>query len=116
MSQSNNSIRILAEPVRSLAFGSIGGAYMGIGTSLSNPSRILYLLNDTNATLMFSYDGITDNQPLPASSAIILDLTANRTQTGGAAFIAEGTRIYVKQVGTPTSGSVYVSTYYGSIS
>ena len=113
MSVIGNAIRILAEPVRTLAFGSISGAYMGIGTGLSNASRIIYILNATDAFLMFSYDGVNDNQPLPANSAILLDLTANKTQQQGA-YISEGTRVYVKEVGTPSTGAVYVASYYGA--
>ena len=114
MSYVSNAIRILPEPVRTIAFGSISGTYMGVGTPLANPSRILYILNATNALLMFSYDGVNDHQALPASSFLLLDLTANKTNNAGS-YISQNTRIYVKTIGSPTSGSVYISTYYGSL-
>ena len=106
------SIKILPEAVRSLAFGSISAAYMGIGTPLSNPSRIFLIQNLTDALLMFSFDGITDHIPVAANGFVLLDITANKTVSQGF-YIAEGTRIYVKEVDTPTSGSVYVSSFYG---
>ncbi len=107
----NLAIRLYPEPLRSLAFGSIGGAYMGIGTSLSNPTRIFYLVNQTNALLLFSFDGVTDHLALPAGGFILLDVTANKA-LGGGCYIAQGVRIYVKQSGVPTSGSVYLTAFY----
>lgn len=108
------AIRLLAEPVRTLAAASIGAAYMGIGTGLDNPSRIIFVQNLTDATVMFSLDGITDHFPLPTGGFLLLDVTTNRTLSQGC-FISQGQRLYVKEEGTgPTTGSVYVSSFYGS--
>ena len=106
------AIRLMPEPVRSLAFGSIGAAYMGIGTTFTEPVRIIMIQNLTDTALMFSFDGIYDHVPLPREGFILLDVTANKTTDHGF-FIAEGTRIYVKEIVTPTTGSVYVTTFYG---
>lgn len=106
------AIKLLPEAVRSLAFGSISAAYMGIGIPLTNPSRIIMIQNFTDADLMVSFDGITDHLPVAASGFVLLDVTANKTVTQGF-YIAEGTRFYVKEIGTPTSGSIYVSSFYG---
>ena len=113
MAQSTLSVRMIAEPIRTLAFGSIDPAYMGIGTALENPSRLLFIQNLTNATLMFSFDGIDDHVILPANSNFVFDVTTNQAQTLGTYFSA-GTRVYVKEVGLPSSGAVYVSTFYGA--
>lgn len=107
----NNAIRLYPETLRSLAFGSISGTYAGIGSAFLQPSRILYVLNNTDVLLTFSFDGVNDHFVLPSSGFLLLDVTANKTNTGGAFSIAEGQRIYVK--GAPTSGSAYVSTFYG---
>jgi len=105
--------RAAFEPVKSLAFGSIGAAYMGVGTAFSKPIRILILQNLTDGIVWFSFDGVNDHVPLASISYIILDLTSNKG-SGGGWFIDEGTRVYVKQLGAaPTSGSVYVSALYG---
>lgn len=106
------AIRLQVEPVRSLAFGAIGAGYMGVGTAIDHPARIINVQNLTDETLMFSLNGVDDHFPLPASGFILLDITGNRTVSAGF-FIAEGTRLYVKQVGVPTSGSVYFSVFYG---
>lgn len=105
------AIRLEVEDVRELAFGSIGATYMGIGTAMSRPIRIFLLQNLTNANLMFSFDGVADHMPLPNNGYILLDITANKTREHGY-YLAEGTRIYAKEITTPTSGSVYLTTFY----
>jgi hypothetical protein len=104
---------MLAEPIRSLAFGSISPAYMGIGTGFAYPSRLLVIQNLTDAQLMFSFDGVNDHLTLPSSSNIVLDVTTNQSLTQGN-YWSIGTRVYVKEVGMPSDGTVYVTTFYGS--
>ncbi len=106
------SIKVLPEAVRSLAFGSISGTYAGVGTPLTNPSRLIIFQNFTDGLLMVSFDGITDHLPVAADGFVLLDVTANKTVSQGF-YIAEGTRFYVKQVSAPTTGSFYISTFYG---
>lgn len=113
MSQSQ-AIRLGVEPVRSSAFGDITADYTGIGTEINNPVRILRIQNLTNALLWFSYDGVNNHEALSPNSFLLLDITSNAARDHGY-YIAEGTRLYVKRNETPTSGSVYVTVYYGSI-
>ena len=105
--------RLLIDPVRSLAHGSIagGGVYTAIGTSLTEPVRLLLVQNHTDAALMFSFDGTNNHFPLLASTQIILDITSNRINDAGL-YLAEGRPIYVTQIGAPTTGSVYVTVFY----
>lgn len=112
----NLSIRVMPEISRSIAFGAIGVAYAGIGSAFANPVHWYLLQNLTDKILMFSWDGINDHFPLPANGYVIMDVTANKTSMGGAFYIAQGTRFYVKEIGAaaPTSGSVYLSVFYGS--
>lgn len=106
------AIKVLPEAVRSLAFGSISGTYAGVGNPLSNPSRIILFQNMTDSLLMVSFDGITDHLPIASQGFVLLDVTANKTVSQGF-YIAEGTRFYVKQVVAPTSGTFYITTFYG---
>lgn len=108
----NLALRLQFETVRSLAFGSIGGAYMGIGTALTRPARQVFVQNLTDASLMFSINGVNDHFALPAQGFLLLDITANHAKADGF-YIALGTRFYVRTIGTPTSGTVYVSSMYG---
>jgi hypothetical protein len=108
----SQSIRFLAEEIRSLAFGSIGAAYAGVGTVIEHPARIIIVQNLTDEQLMFSFNGVTDHFTLPESGQLVLDITANKTREQGF-YLGEGDRLYVKEVGNPTTGSVYFSVLYG---
>ena len=112
MATLNSAMRIVPDLLRTLAHGSISGTYAGIGTPFTFPVRIMHIYNNTDVLLTFSIDGINDYFVVPTSSFILLDLTANHTGYGGAAYIGAGTRIYVK--GSPTVNSVYLSTWYGT--
>lgn len=106
------AIRFAAETVRSLAFGSISGTYMGIGTSFTHPIRQFFIQNLTDQTLMFSFDGVSDHFPLPRNGFLLNDVTSNKTLSQGF-FLPEGMRIYVRDLGSAaTSGTVYVSVFY----
>jgi hypothetical protein len=110
----NLSIRLLAEPVRSLTAGLIVAGYTGIGTGLANPCRIVYIQNLTDAAVMFSLDGVNDHFPLPAHGYMILDVCSNSMTNLQGFYISQGQRFYVKEIGIPTTGSVYVSAFYGA--
>lgn len=106
------AIRFAPETVRSLAFGSIVAGYTPIGTVLDNPIRIFFLQNLTDETLMFSFDGVNDHVPLSLGGYILIDVTANKGISQGF-YIAKGAQVHVKRIGVPTSGSVYLSVFYG---
>lgn len=112
MATPNLAVRLYPEALRSLAFGSISGTYAGIGSALLNPCRILYIVNNTDVLITFSFDGVTDHFVIPAQSFMIIDVTSNMTLTGGSLSISQGQRIYAK--GTPSLGSVYLTAFFGS--
>lgn len=107
------SIRLQFEPVRSLVQSSIVSGYTAIGTPLLYPAHLILVQNNTDALVMFSTDGVNDHFPLPANGYIILDVTSNKSLAQGF-FIMAGTTFFVKQIGTPTTGSVYVTSMYGN--
>lgn len=109
---SNLAIRLQAEPIRSLAFGSIVAGYTAVGSALANPARLIILNNLTDEELMFSFDGVNDHVALAGPGSFVLDITSNKG-VAGALFLAQGTTIYVKEIGNPTTGSVYISSFYG---
>ena len=109
------AVKALFEPVRTLAFGAIGAGYVGVGTSLPHPARIIFVQNFTDTTLMFSFNGDAniDHFPLAPSSFLLLDLSSNKTVDTGY-FIAKGDRLSVRHLGVaPKSGSVYFTVIYG---
>lgn len=110
----NLAVRVLPEPVRSTAFGSISGTYAGIGTAITNPARWFMIQNLTDVSIMISMDGVNDHFPLPSNGYVIMDVSSNKTVQAGMFAVAAGTRFYVKQLsGAASSGSVYLSVFYG---
>jgi hypothetical protein len=114
MSSTNNAIQLFVEPQRVIAAGAISGIYAGIGTVYTHPVRLYMLQNFTDAALQFSWDGIDDHFPLPAGGSMIIDVTSNKSATGGMFAISENDRTYVKRIGIPTTGSVYLSIFFGN--
>jgi hypothetical protein len=110
----NQSLRMQVEPVRTLAAGSIIPTYTSIGTGFTNPARLIHLQNLTDATLWFSYNGVDDHFPLVEQSFLLLDVTSNKADAGGGYFLPAGQRIYVRRLIVPTTGSVYLTVYYGA--
>jgi hypothetical protein len=107
-----SSIQLRADAQRSLAFGSIGAGYTAIGTPFAFAMRIMLMQNLTDATLQFSFTGNTDHFVLAPSSSVLFDVASDQVQTLGF-YIQAGTRMFVKQIGAPTTGSVYLSVFYG---
>ncbi len=105
-------IELRAESQDSIAAASIGASYSAIGnTPFQHPMRLLIFQNLTDALLQFSFDGVNDHFPLAANSTLIIDLMTNSSQPSGF-FASVGTQLMVKRIGTPTTGSVYVSAFY----
>lgn len=112
---SNLAVRVLPEAVRELGFVAIDTAYMGVGTALSNPAHVVFIQNLTDVDVMISWDGIDDHIPLAANGFFLMDVTSNKTSTGGAFMIAQGTRFYAKYTNdAPSGGSVFISVFYGA--
>jgi hypothetical protein len=107
------TIRFRAEPLRSLLFSSTGAAYVAIGTPLLYPAHLFLIQNMTNALMVFSLDGINDNFVLPANGFFTSDITANQSPGSGGWYLPTGQKIFVKRIGVPTSGSLYLSVFHG---
>lgn len=92
---------------RTLAFGSIGATYSQVGTATAHIMRIVHFVNNTNADVDFSFDGVNDNIFCSANSFVLYDLEANGID------LQVGTPFLVKyHTGAPTSGAVFVMTIY----
>lgn len=106
-------IEIRSDEVRSLAFGSIAGSYTLLDSALGKPTRFMIVQNNTNAELMFSFDGVVDHFPLPSNGQIVIDGAANKVTDNGF-FFSVGTEFSVRHTGSaPTSGNVYMTAFYG---
>lgn len=108
------AVRMYPEPLRTLAFGSISGTYMGIGTPLDNPSLQIIIQNWTDISVLISWDGITDHLALFSGCAWDSDNVTNGARESGL-YIPAGQRFYVKQYNdtAATSGAILITTFYG---
>lgn len=107
--------RIRFEPLRSIAFGAVSGAYALVGTPFSNAVRCIIIDNFMNANIIVSFDGVNDHLVVFSSSSKIIDYASNRVGPVDQLEQAVGTQVYVKQEsGAPSSGNVYVSVIYAA--
>lgn len=105
-------MRVTSIQVQVVDFGDITGSFTAFGTPMPAPIRILKIQNTTDADLYISFDGITANDVVVASSGMVLDITTNKSIDQGM-YIAQETIFYLASTGgSPTSGSVYLSAYY----
>ena len=113
------SIDLKSEVIQYVTAANIVAAGPGVFITLGFlkfPSRILMIQNLTDADLFIS-DSFA---PIPANAkfviaarqSIVIDCTANRTAQGGSFCYPKGTRFSVAQNGTPSTGEIYLSSFY----
>ena len=108
--------KLLFEPMRSSAFGSVGASYTVIGTPFDNKIHIILANNSTDVGVILSFDGVNDHIFVPPFGNIVLDVATNKTNRIGL-FISKYCSVYQKRAnaGTaPTEGAVYISVGYAS--
>jgi hypothetical protein len=102
--------KVIIDPIREIAFGSIGSSYTPIGSALEGPSKILFITNGTNQNVYISNDLQKDKFKLLPNSSQSIDISANRSEEENDDLLLEkGSILYVKHEGiAPTSGSVWI--------
>lgn len=88
---------------RVAAAAAISSSYALVGTIFSKPLLTLLIVSTLDQTVQISLDGTTDFIPIPVGATLVLDV-----RSGNAAF-AGWRGVYVKEIGNPTTGSIYVS-------
>ena len=108
--------KVTYENLRSLAFGSISGTYAKVGTSWSNPARMIRIHNWTDANLIISFNGVTDKAAIHSQSSQVLDYCSNASEQAGHFEQAAQSAVYVRLEGGAviTSGNVYLEVIYAS--
>ncbi len=96
MSNTGNSIKF--EAIREIAFGSITGSYANFGSVFTRDVFQLVFINNTDADLYFSVDGVTNNIKMPAFSSRIYDFKTNDE------YLRHGTQWEIKYASAPTKG------------
>jgi hypothetical protein len=99
--------RVQFNPLGTVAFGSIGATYATFGAPMPGHARIIRFCNSTNADVIISSDGITDNLRVAANSFILFDFSTNRIQDDGL-FVQKGDQFYIKYATAPSSGAAWI--------
>ena len=106
--------RVNFEPVREAAFGAIGATYAEVGTATTDYTRIINVVNRSDAEVYVSLDGVNDHIRLGVNSFQLFDFTSDKVNDAGF-FIAKGTIFYAKRVsGAPTTGSLWIEVVYAT--
>lgn len=87
---------------RSLAAASIGASYSLVGSIFGRGVTVLIIVSTLDEDVQLSLDGTNDWIPLVAGSTIVVDQKTNGIVLGG------WRGVYVKEIGNPTTGSIYV--------
>jgi|SRR6185312_10759233 len=109
------SNKFTAEPLKSLAFGSISGTYAAIGTASIHAWDQCVINNTTDQDITISFDGTNDHVRLGTNQVLALgqgELSMLR-ENGK---IPMGTQFYAKQstVTAPTKNAIIVMGFYFS--
>ena len=78
---------------------------------IAQPIGILRIINNSNVPVIISYNGVDDNDYLPANTILQLDFQANAIPTNEVALLAKDTRIYAKGPGAGV-GFLVVTGYF----
>lgn len=89
--------------MKSIAAASIVAGYTLVTSIFGSGVVQLILYSSLDATVQLSLDGVRDFIPIPAGGTLIIDVKSNVGALSGAF------GVYVKDLGNPTTGSLYVS-------
>lgn len=90
---------------RSIAAASIGSSYSLVGSIFSDPVVLLIIVSTLDQDVQISWDGSADHLALPSSGTLVIDFKSDDIVFPG------NFGVYVKQIGTPTTGTLYISAF-----
>lgn len=100
------------DQLRSVAYTSITGSYLPVGTPFGHAVRLMAISNTADQDMLFSIDGVHDYLYVPAGTFKLYDVCTNR-ETACNFYIPIGTQFYVKYASSPSKGAVYLECIYG---
>jgi hypothetical protein len=95
---------------RTLASASMTGSYIALGTKLSNPCRIIKIVNNTNQDVSVSIDGVSLYDFIPAGGFVLYDAGCNRSNASPELSFPQGMQFYVSSAAG--MGSLYLITLF----
>jgi len=87
---------------RVIAAAAISSTYSLVGSIFTTAPIMVIIISTLDQTVQFSWDGVTDAFPVIANIPLIINLKSNLVA------IAGNYGPYVKEIGNPTTGSLYV--------
>lgn len=109
---SSPSNKLLAIPLLSINSTGFNGAFQLVG-KLPQPIRLLRVVNNSNVTVIISFDGSHDHDLIPSDTEFQLPAGALAFSSNYSCAIAANTPVYIKgTAGMGNSGSVSISGYY----
>jgi len=108
-----DSTDVLFDTLREAAFGTIGAAYVILGTVFSRDVAYLDVYNGTNQDIRLSDDGTRDVKYLSSGTSWVWDISTDGHGDKKMLF-KRGSALYQKRGGavSPTSGSLFLTVVF----
>ena len=91
----------------------LDAAFQVCDPGIPEPVFLLRIINDSDANVLISYDGVYANDIVLAGSEIVLPFQENDRVAGRINLLKRGTPVYVAEETNPgKSGNIYVISYY----
>lgn len=109
-----NNNYITHMPFQTIAFGAIAGNYVAIDSDgVPGPLKYFHIINETDAPLYFSYDGVNDHIYVVNDREIDIYFQLCKSPNNKVSILKKGTIIYVRSdIVVPTTGFVVVNGFY----
>ena len=107
--------RVEIEPLRTIAFGGISGAYASVGIPFDHDIRMIRAINNTDGDMILSDDtGVAAGKLfVPANTLVLWDFQANMNPRTDDKYVkAINTQISIKQSTAATTGDFYLECIY----
>lgn len=85
-----------------IAAASVGATYTIVGSGFTSPMLAVLIVSTLDEDVQFSWDGVVDAFPIVSGATIVLDFKSDNIP------LPAQYAPYVKQIGVPTTGSLYV--------
>ena len=103
----------IVDALRTVSHTGISGSYAAVGGPQQHAARIICFTNTTDADVIFSMDGSTDQLIVTAGGFKLFDISTNHRPTGQDDYcFSVGIQWYVKEVASVSKGSVYIEIVY----
>jgi hypothetical protein len=87
------------------------GAWQLLYTGFAKPIFMIRIINDSDTSLLVSYDGATINDLVPTTETIQIYFQANAQQNFISADMSQGQKVWVRSLGAGGSGVVACTGY-----